>query len=539
MKRMRATLFLALLSLLLTTSTTPSQAGVVDISECRIPASKDQTVSLGFPLRPERISSSKPAQILVIPIAPSDVPDYQFRQDYIDEYKSAASNIERLSFGRAKINYIFAPVHRSQLTVNDFIALGNNVQSSWDKKDLTKSTWGFVRNTIKELDPGTNFTNVDAVILEAGSPLGTSNIAEAMMFYSNSQTRQDGWFDPIKTDEGLLSNAILFDKHNGANVITHEIMHLFGLTDLYGGISGPERLSVMIDGSLNLLNYEKWVLGWLDNSNVTCLDGKTLMQVQQNNPLDGKPCTKLGERIPNKIFELVCLPLSQTKPGSSDNNLFWAQNNPDPNASPTPTPTPTPTPSLSIDSSVKIKNAENQLIIINTGSGTGIMIEIIRGTSNVKRLAFYYLDNEKRPPIMMFATKDTMRAPLALDISGPTAIGSIIWSTNFSLLVSNITQDEIFLNLIPESLKSSDQAKSLISQSLANKDVAMLKAKAAADKAATDKIIAEAILIAEAKAAADKAAAAKKRTTITCIKGKLTKKITAVKPKCPAGYKKK
>ena len=29
------------------------------------------------------------------------------------------------------------------------------------------------------------------------------------------------------------------------------------------------------------------------------------------------------------------------------------------------------------------------------------------------------------------------------------------------------------------------------------------------------------------------------KTTITCIKGKVTKKVTAVKPKCPAGYKKK
>jgi hypothetical protein len=32
---------------------------------------------------------------------------------------------------------------------------------------------------------------------------------------------------------------------------------------------------------------------------------------------------------------------------------------------------------------------------------------------------------------------------------------------------------------------------------------------------------------------------ATKRTTITCVKGKLTKKVTAVNPKCPAGYKKK
>jgi len=30
-----------------------------------------------------------------------------------------------------------------------------------------------------------------------------------------------------------------------------------------------------------------------------------------------------------------------------------------------------------------------------------------------------------------------------------------------------------------------------------------------------------------------------KNTTITCIKGKLTKKVTAVNPKCPSGYKKK
>jgi hypothetical protein len=30
-----------------------------------------------------------------------------------------------------------------------------------------------------------------------------------------------------------------------------------------------------------------------------------------------------------------------------------------------------------------------------------------------------------------------------------------------------------------------------------------------------------------------------KKTTITCVKGKTTKKVTAVNPKCPAGYKKK
>jgi hypothetical protein len=30
-----------------------------------------------------------------------------------------------------------------------------------------------------------------------------------------------------------------------------------------------------------------------------------------------------------------------------------------------------------------------------------------------------------------------------------------------------------------------------------------------------------------------------KKVTIKCVKGKTIKKVTAVKPKCPAGYKKK
>ena len=36
-----------------------------------------------------------------------------------------------------------------------------------------------------------------------------------------------------------------------------------------------------------------------------------------------------------------------------------------------------------------------------------------------------------------------------------------------------------------------------------------------------------------------KAAAAKEIITITCVKGKLIKKVTAIKPVCPVGYKKK
>ena len=88
-----------------------------------------------------------------------------------------------------------------------------------------------------------------------------------------------------------------------------------------------------------------------------------------------------------------------------------------------------------------------------------------------------------------------------------------------------------------------DKALAAIVSAGKNASSAIAKAavdKAAADKAAADKAAADlkAKQDAEAKAVADKAAASKK-LTITCIKGKLTKKVTAVKPLCPAGYKKK
>lgn len=73
-------------------------------------------------------------------------------------------------------------------------------------------------------------------------------------------------------------------------------------------------------------------------------------------------------------------------------------------------------------------------------------------------------------------------------------------------------------------------------------------AKAKADEEARAKLEAEAKAKAEAdaKAKADEEAAkamapkkTSKKTTITCLKGKTVKKVTAVKPKCPAGFKKK
>ena len=90
-------------------------------------------------------------------------------------------------------------------------------------------------------------------------------------------------------------------------------------------------------------------------------------------------------------------------------------------------------------------------------------------------------------------------------------------------------------------LKAKQEAEAKAAAELKAKQEAEAKAAAElkAKQEAEAKAAAELKAKQEAEAAALAAAAKSKKTTITCVKGKLTKKVTAVKPKCPAGYKRK
>jgi secreted trypsin-like serine protease len=94
---------------------------------------------------------------------------------------------------------------------------------------------------------------------------------------------------------------------------------------------------------------------------------------------------------------------------------------------------------------------------------------------------------------------------------------------------SAIDEAELYLKykiekeIIETSLKAKQDAESKAAEQLKAKQEAELKAAAEL----------------KAKQEAEAKAAATKKTTITCVKGKLVKKVTAVKPVCPKGYKKK
>jgi M6 family metalloprotease-like protein len=92
-------------------------------------------------------------------------------------------------------------------------------------------------------------------------------------------------------------------------------------------------------------------------------------------------------------------------------------------------------------------------------------------------------------------------------------------------------------------LKAKQEAEAKAAAEIKAKEIAEAEAKIAAEQKAKQeaeaKAKAKAAAELKAKQDAEAKAAAIKKTTITCMKGKLTKKVTALRPVCPAGFKKR
>jgi septal ring factor EnvC (AmiA/AmiB activator) len=120
--------------------------------------------------------------------------------------------------------------------------------------------------------------------------------------------------------------------------------------------------------------------------------------------------------------------------------------------------------------------------------------------------------------------------------NGPSKL--YVVATGIASLPTDITisggSNKIAEELAAAELKAKQESDAKAAAELkAKKDA---EAKAAADKAAKEKVAADAL--AQQKPTAVSKPLAKKKL-ITCMKGTLTKKVSAIKPVCPKGFKKK
>ena len=444
----RLRLILAIV-LLFSSLTTPVAQGDT-LGACRIKASDRQQLSLGFPFRSERLAKLPAPKILVIPFQLQETPDnifFNLKQDY----EKAADYINEFSNGKSKPQFIYSPVIKTEITKTDIKNLRANQNVGNQTRNESISTWGFIRSFVSKYDSNLDFTGIDGVILNGSAP--DRGIAEAMTYLRNN----DPYFRPLQTNEGEVLNAVLMDSNFGANTIAHEVMHLYGLTDLYGSNTGPGQLSLMASSEPNLLSYEKWVLGWLPDSEVTCISN---------------------------------LSTSSITSFSFDYSKF------------------------------------DQLAVLRTPNEDPYIVETTKSVGK-KYIAYYSLNNEGRPPIALYQERVNPQVG-GVEIGDYRSIGLQLKSPNFTLLITNIEANKISISMAPTSQLNSAEFKELVTKATQVRSQFDIDAQTKS----------EADLKAQQEAAS-KVTASKKKTTITCIKGKTVRKVTAVSPKCPSGFKRK
>ena len=531
-------------------SALPNMASAQPVSECKIQASSFQQISIGFPINPERLAKILNPKILVIPYRLKDEKAFEFCNKEKEALTKASDNIYKFSDGKSRVTFSYNEIINVDMTVQErnLIKAPNNSYSEWQER-YDKSTWGFMKKFITEQDRNIDYSGYDGIVLFSTTSIFGAENAEAMTM---TKDLYGPWFNPITTAEGQISNVVVLYNQKSEYVIKHEVMHLYGVADLYGSQTSA-RNSLMSDGTIGLLAWERWVLGWLDDENIQCVSETSDIKLDSVDNVFSLDYSKRDQLLVIPTGTKTALVIDLVKRDSRSWISYYALDN---DARPPIT-------------AFRLNNFDLYTEI--TGRlGVGTVIDSPKYTVVIK-------DNDGRKLTLNLIPKS---------LSSSTSAKQLITEAeNTRITYTKLAQAELEAKAAAE-LKAKQEAEAKVAAEL--KATQEAEAKAAADKAAelkakqdadakvaaelkakqdaeaklaADKAAAElkAKQDAEAKLAADKAAAelkakqeaeakvaaekataaASKKTTITCVKGKLTKKVTEVKPVCPKGYKKK
>jgi len=287
--------------------------------------------------------------------------------------------------------------------------------------------------------------------------------------------------------------------------VAHEVGHLLGLMDLWnredstawqGQTAAP--FSLMNTGAgwgyaADLFAWEKWVLGWIPDKDVYCFS-------KDLNDLD----VNLANLDAPQGIRLVVMPITSTKVLAIEYRK-----------------------KSTLDFGI-VKSGALVYTVDTTKRNFELPIRIVPSEEALQQPFVENLKDYER----------YKRAPLgnfdSVEIEGLQVANTGIDSGK-GLLISNKSRSEIKAYLGNLLLQAKAETEAKAAAELKAKQEA--EAKASAELRAKQEAEAKADAELKAKQEAAAKAAAAKKTTITCTKGKLTKKVTAVNPKCPAGYK--
>lgn len=282
----------------------PARAtGSEAVSNCQLvePVSgRGNGMMVGFPA----ITTNLPLTgNLTIGLVPIDFPDAPGTYEPLPEAQIQMdlfrSWIDRVSGGRVTVTFRTSSVW-------------SRVQSASTNYGLERSGWGrtLAQEGVAAVDPGFDFTGVSVVFFYL--PRTVQGVAEGFNQNDGSNGQR------IRTNEGDIQfwfGAGKYFYRSGFSVfsyLAHEIMHSFGLVDLYVRTwsgSDPQPMSgydIMAnqDFGQELSTWSRFLLGWLDGDQVYCLSisavtSRDINLVPLNRSIDG--------------YKAVMIPLSATR----------------------------------------------------------------------------------------------------------------------------------------------------------------------------------------------------------------------------------
>lgn len=286
---------------------TPEPTPVVEVdlrAECKLPVADGRgDVSIGgWPRINERSKVLGDVTATVIMVDFSDAPATMTPAAALEKISPAQDVFKEMSYG--KLNYNLKPQlkwYRMSKKSSDYVSGGWTFEKHRD----------YIIEAARLADADVDFSSTDSLIILANPDAsGIGNSGPAF-----SAIRGNG----ITLDGKYISNGATsaYDLNFWKSIwLNHEISHSMGLVDLYASTQSDASnsydghryvgefsymgLSSYSSNSPSLLAFERWNLGWIEDSQIECMKGNSLTKVIT--PIENTGGTKA-----------IIIPISRTK----------------------------------------------------------------------------------------------------------------------------------------------------------------------------------------------------------------------------------
>ena len=540
-------------SLLVSLLQPTAQAVPLKIEQCKLsePRTLNDGTSISFPAIEHRLPRVGSHSQLIVAV---DFPDAKFQFGDVKSYLQTLANpknisefYETMSYGKVKITFdIYPEVITLSKPFSYYLQNSNKPYSGENNLQtglIMDETREFLQN--KSVLQKYSALNIVETSMKATSEKfgGAAATFPSLSSYPNASSLSLAYTNV----QLVIGSTFIFGPKDISMLFAHEIGHLFGFTDIYNVNDNREWIAYLRHpfDTMGLLSFglgawNRWLMGWVADSQVVCLDKSTDIYENNISALNLKDGLKA---VVIRLSPKEVLIVEARRKDKYDTFEFDFKNYN----------------GLAIhhlDTSIRsgkgaMKIYYDEELAVPVGQGdlkTLSMASLAAKIIEADEYLYYKPSNILIENLYSDGTNNQVRISF-----GESALTNLKNAKAKSEAVK-LEKAAAELKAKQDAEANKQEAEAKAKQEVEAKAAAELKAKQEAEaKAAAElkakqeaeaKAAAElkAMQEAEAKAAAEAKVAAEavnKKTTIICIKGKAVKKVTAVKPKCPKGYKKK